>query len=169
MKNLIFLLAATMTLSMISCENIDKELAGKMQKDVSEMSGLAATFEDIGKSIANLDSQMQAAPEAMKAAGNPELNRLMEMIGAMTQKHQSTAAEYNDLMNKLKGLAADYSAGKIATVDAQKEYDTLKMGLQGVSDLTQRIQERATAMQTSYAKLTADWNAKQEGTAPAPQ
>ncbi len=163
MKNLVFLFAAAMTLSIISCESVDKELVDKMQKDITEMGGLSATLTDLGRSIANLAAQMAAAPEEMKSGGNAGFIGMMEMSGAMVQKHEATQAEYNDLMNKLKTLAADYSAGKVSTEDARKEYETLKTGLQGISDLVQRIQERSGQMETNFAKMMADWNAKSEG------
>lgn len=168
MKNLVFMLAAVAALSIISCQGVDKELVDKMQKEVSEMEGLSATITDMEKSMNNLAAQLLSAPEEMKTGDNPEFKNLLEMSGAMTQKLQATQAEYDDLMNKLKTLSADYAAGKASTEDARKEYETLNTGLQGISDLVQRIQERATQMETNFAKMSADWNAKQEGaTAPA--
>lgn len=164
MKNLVFMLAAA-ALSIISCQSVDKELVDKMQKKVSEMEGLSATLADMEKSMGNLAAQIVSAPEEMRTGDNPEFKNLLEMSGAMTQKLQATRAEYDDLMNKLKTLSTDYAAGKASTEDARKEYETLSTGLQGISDLVLRIQERATQMETNFAKMSADWNAKQEGTA----
>jgi len=165
MKNLVFMLAAAAALSIISCQSVDKELVDKMQKKVSEMEGLSATLTDMEKSMGNLAAQIVSAPEGMKTGDNPEFKNLLEMSGAMTQKLQATRAEYDDLMNKLKTLSTDYAAGKASTEDARKEYETLSTGLQGISDLVLRIQERATQMETNFAKMSADWNAKQEGAA----
>ena len=168
MKNLVLMLVAVLSLAIVSCGGVDKELAGKMQKDMEEMNGTGATLEELGKNIANLTGQMNAAPEAMKSDGGSGLQPFLEMANTMIQKQQATLAEYNDLMSKLKTLSADYSASKIQTEQAAKEYETLKKGLQGISDVTGRIKERSVRMETNFAKMTADWNARHEsGAAPS--
>jgi hypothetical protein len=162
MKNLFSLAALTFLLLAVACSGVDKELVGKMQNDLSTLEGLAPAFETLGKNIENLATQINAAPEAMKSESNTAYQELLTMNGRMSQKFQATAAEYNDLTGKLKGLVADYSAGKIKTEDAQKEYETLSVAVQGFSTLVGQMTQVGEQLQTDYAKMSATWNANAE-------
>ncbi|MCB9306800.1 MAG: hypothetical protein H6565_09395 [Lewinellaceae bacterium] len=167
MRNPIFIFAAFLLFGLSACNSVDKELVSKMQKDVDEMSGLSAAFEEMQQSTSNLAERVSNTPEEMKIDDATSFKDLNEMLAAMAQKQQATIAEYNDLMQKLKNLVAEYSAGKVKTEDAQKEYENLHNGLQGIADLSQRIRERSDQMETNFAKMTATWKAKTEGSTPA--
>lgn len=162
MKNLLSLAALAILFLAVACTSVDKELVGKMQNDLSAVEGLAPAFETLGKNLDNMTTQLNAAPEAMKSESNAEYQNLLRMNSMISQKFQATSAEYNDLSGKLKGLVADYSAGKIKTEDAQKEYETLSGAMQGFSTLIDQLTQVGGQMQTDYAKMSASWNAKAE-------
>lgn len=166
MKHLISVFTVAALLSAVACNKVDKDLINKMQSDLAAMEGTAIVAEKASTTLANLATQMNAAPEAMKSGDNPELKSLMEKSGMMSNKLQATMAEYNDLMSKLKTLVADYNAGKIKTEDAKKEYETLSEGLKGSSSMLNNMASASDQIQTAFAKMTADWNAKAEGAAP---
>lgn len=165
MKNLFSLFAFATLLAIAGCKNIDQELVGKMQTDVTTLEGLAAPMEELGKKLSNLNEVLNGAPESVKNGGSAEYAEMFNLSGAMYQKQQATMAEFADLQNKLKTLAADYSAGKIKTEDAKKEFETIDASVQGFGDLVKRMNEMADQMQTQYAKMSADWKAKEEGAA----
>ena len=162
MKKLFSLAAIAFLFLAVACTGIDKELVGKMQNDLSTMEGLAPAFETLSKNIENMTTQLNAAPEAMKSESNTEYQELLSKNNMISQKFQATSAEYNDLSAKLKGLVADYSAGKIKTEDAQKEFETLSAAVQGYSTLASQLTQIGEQMQTDYAKMSATWNANAE-------
>lgn len=162
MKNLCSLAALALLLLAASCKGVDKELVGKMQNDLSTSESLAPEFETLTKNIDNLTNQLNAAPEGLKSESNEEFQNMYNLNSAMAQKCQATIAEYNDLNGKLKDLIANYNAGKIKTEDAQKEYETLSIAVQGFSSLTTRMKEVGEQLQADYAKMSATWNAKTE-------
>lgn len=162
MKNFVSIFAVVAAISFAACNSVDKELVGKMQNDLSEMEGMASTISDLGKNVNNLAEQISAAPEGMKTEENAEFKELMAMSTSVVQKHQATLAEYNDLMEKLKSLIEDYNAGKVKTEDVKKEYETIKNGFNGLSELAGRMNGLNEQMQAQFAKLSADWNAKAE-------
>lgn len=163
MKHLVSIFTIAALLSVVACNEVDKELINKMQGDLAAMEGTAAVAEKASTTLANLATQMNAAPEAMKGEDNPEMKSLMEKSGMMSNKLQASMAEYNDLMGKLKTLVADYNAGKIKTEDAKKEYETLSEGLKGTSSMLTQMASAGDQIQAAFAKMTADWNAKMEG------
>ncbi len=161
-----FLISACVIMTMLavtSCDSVDKELVSSIQNDIKVMDGLSAPIAALGTSVNNLAQQVNAAPEGMKAENDPDFNDLVSLSEGLVQKQQSTLAEYNDLMAKLKSLVADYSAGKLKTEQVRAEYENLKTGMQGVSDLVGRMSAMTDQMQAQFAKMSADWNAKAEG------
>ena len=162
MKNLFALSALAVLILAVACKGVDKELIGKMEADLSKMEGMAPAFEALNTSITNVVNQLNAAPEAMKTESNAEYQNMLRISNTMTQKYQATLAEQSDLTGKLKTLIADYTSGKIKTEDAQKEYQTLSTAIQGISDVMDRMNQRAERMQADFAKMSATWNAKAE-------
>lgn len=162
MKNLFSFCALSLLLLAVACKNVDKDLVGKMQNDLGTMEGLAPAFETLNKNIENFTGQLNAAPEAMKTESNTEYQNLVSMNTMIAQKLMATQAEYNDLLGRLKGLIADYSAGKIKTEDAQKEYEALSAAVQGYSTLVNQMTTVGDQLQADYAKMSATWNAKAE-------
>ena len=162
MKNLFALSALTVLTLAVACKGVDKEMIGKMEADLSKMEGMAPAFEALNTSITNVANQLNAAPEAMKTQSNTEYQNMLRISNTMTQKYQATLAEQSDLTGKLKTLIADYTSGKIKTEDAMKEYQTLSTGIQGISEVMDRMNQRAERMQADFAKMSATWNAKAE-------
>jgi hypothetical protein len=162
MKKLFSLSAAALLLLSVACESIDKALVSKMQEELAAMEGLSADAEKISTIITNVAAQINTAPESVKTGDDPMFKGISQKIGAMSERHQATLAEYNDLLGKLKSLSADYSAGKVKTEDAQKEFDTLSMGLKGVSAAFGDMGPTMDQIQMAFAKMSADWNAKAE-------
>ncbi len=164
MKNL-FSLFAFAALLAVGCKNIDQELVGKMQTDVTTLEGLATPMADLRKKLETLFNLVNAAPESVKNSENAEYGDLLTLTSAMNQKIQATSAEYDDILARLKTLAADYSAGKIKTEDAKKEYETLSISTRGLSDLLNHMNEIAGQSEAQYAKMSAGWKAAEEGAA----
>ena len=162
MKNLFALSTLTILILAVACKNVDKEMVDKMEADLIKMEGLAPTFETLGASITNVTNQLNAAPDAMKTESDTAYQQMLDVSNALSQKCLATAAEQNDLTNKLKTLIADYSAGKIKTEDALKEYQMLSTAIQGISNLAVRMNERTEVLQADFAKMSANWNAKAE-------
>lgn len=161
MKNLFSLLVVAV-LTAVGCKSFDKELADTMRGDLNKLEAMAPAFETLNTTIGNISNQLNAAPESMKTEGNAEYQNLVRMSGNMTQKFQATIAEYNDLTGKFRTLVSDYSAGKIKTEEAKKEYETLLLAMQGYTDVLDRMNQRADAVQAELAKMSATWNAKAE-------
>lgn len=161
MKNLFSLLVLA-ALTVTGCKSFDKELADTMRADLNKLEAMAPSFESLNTTIANINNQLNAAPEAMKTEGNAEYQNLIRMSGRVTDKLQATIAEYNDLTGKFRTLVADYSAGKIKTEEATKEYGALLLAMQGYTEVLDNITQRTDAMQAELAKMSASWNAKAE-------
>ncbi|MBV6440345.1 MAG: hypothetical protein DYG98_13400 [Haliscomenobacteraceae bacterium CHB4] len=161
MKNLFSFLVLT-ALAVAGCKSFDKELADTMRADLNKLEAMAPAFETLNTTLGNISNQLNAAPEAMKTEGNVAYQNLTRMSGAMAQKFQATIAEYNDLTGKFRTLVADYSAGKIKTEEATKEYGALLLAMEGYTTVLDQMNQRADAMQAEMAKLSASWNAKAE-------
>lgn len=161
MKNLLSLALAVLVLA-VGCKSFDKELADKMSADLSKLEQLAPGFEKLGTDIGNIANLVNNVPEAMKTEDNAAYQNLLRMSTIMNQKYQASMAEYKDLTGKFQTLVANYSAGKLKTEDAQKEYETINQAVQGYADVLDRMNQRIEAMQTEYAKMSASWNAEAE-------
>lgn len=164
MKNLFALSALAVLMLAVACNSVDKEMIAKMEADLSKMEGMAPAFESLNTSITNMANQLNAAPEAMKTQSNTEYQNMLRISNTMTQKYQATVAEHNDVTGKIRTLVADYASGKIKTEDAVKEYQTLSTAVQGISEVMDRMNQRAERMQADFAKMSATWNAKAEET-----
>lgn len=162
MKNLFPVAVLAMLMLTVACKGVDKELVGKMEKDLSTLESLAPLFEKITKNQENLNTQLSAVPEAMKGESNSEYYNLFNMNTMIASKLQATKAEYDDLSLKLKTLTTDYSAGKVKTEDAVKEFETLSRSVEGFSTLLNQISTVGDQLQADYAKMSATWNAKTE-------
>ena len=162
MKNLFAVAMCAVVLLLAACGGIDKELVGKMQADMTKVDGLVPGYEALGTKITNITNQMNALPESAKTQNNPEYQNILRINSTMTQKYQATMAEMGDIKNKIQALVGDYTAGKIKTEDALKEYETLSTAVQGMADVLDRMNQRMERIETDYAKMSATWNAKAE-------
>lgn len=162
MKNLFAVAMCAVVLLLAACGGIDKELVGKMQADVTKVDGLVPGYEALGTKITNITNQMNAVPEAVKTQSSAEYQNILRINTTMTQKYQATMAEMGDIKTKIQALVGDYTAGKIKTEDALKEYETLSTAVQGMTDVLDRMNQRMERIETDYAKMSATWNAKAE-------
>ncbi len=162
MKNVLTLFSAVLTLFLFSCGSVDQEMVKNMQNDLTTYEGYAASLEEAGKSVTTLASALATVPESIKKAPTPEFNELSIRTTGMSDKYTATQAEYNDMLNRLKTIIADYSAGKIKKEDAQKEYETIKASLDHLPGLIGRLKDRADQMQANFARQSATWNAEKE-------
>ena len=162
MKNLFVLSVMTVLMLAVACGGVNKELLGKLQTDLTQLEGLAPAYEAMGVNINNLTTQLNAVPEGMKTETNPEYQNMLRLNNTMTQKYQATMAEQSDLTNKFRTLIGDYTAGKIKTEDALKEYETLSAGVKGMVELLDRMNKKIDNIQTEYAKMSANMNAAAE-------
>jgi len=162
MKNLCALIFSFILLFAVGCESTDQELVSQMQGGISTLEGLSVQLKELGPKLTNVTVRINDAPAEAKADPSGGYQETANLATSTMRKLLAVVSQYSDLQNKLNTLSTDYKAGKIKTEEAKKEYEVLQTGIQGLSETLAEMDATADQLQTQYAKMSADWNAKAE-------
>jgi len=156
MKKILSLGIAWMALLAIACNNVDKNLVDKMVASTPAFDSTTADMGRIRTSMAELLSQINAAPHAVRL--NNDYFDLRTRAASIYGKVSSSMEQYEDAQAKLKKLTADYNAGKISSEEAQKEHDLLTGSLAGEKDMNARIEGVMEDVKKQFVQMCAAAN-----------
>ena len=162
MKNLHGLIIAVLVLGFLSCKQSDAQLAGQITEKASSAEANKAAQEAIGQNMNNLVMEADKAPDALKKDSTYHYAKMYEAMTTIQRKLDMSNDMYEQGIEQLKALAADYAAGKIKKEEAQQKYEELQSGLSKMSERIKSYEGNYNELSADFAKMMADFKAKGE-------
>jgi chromosome segregation ATPase len=164
MKHLFLFFCLSILVIISGCESINKDLVSQITAQTTQFSEAIPDIERTLTSISNLSTQLASAPEGLKKdpTFGAEYAQITDKVSSLGMRSNAMKSQYEDLGNKLKTLAADYSTGKIKTEAVKTEFETISLGLKELTDGFQKNEATFGDVSTMFGKLMANYNAKAE-------
>lgn len=162
MKNMVFVLLGSVLFLAIACREVDKELVGKMENEITKIDQALPVVEEAAGRSAELLKQMDAVPNGLKY--NPKFNftPLHEMATAITMKYKTIAAMEHQAKQSLDSLVNEYSNGNIKKEDLVVEYEKIVASMESLAETPARMQPVLEELADKFKKLSAEYEALPE-------
>jgi len=162
MKNLFSLFLLLQLFLAVSCKNVDQALVAQMEENITSMQAKTGDYDMNTQGIVNFAELVNTAPEALKNDTSSGYAVLRKKVTAVRTKQEGTVAEFKQMLGELQATAADYSAGKINTEQAEAKRALLMTRLAAIQELLGRVGQLNDEAQTEYGKMMAEYRSKTE-------
>ncbi|MBK8429620.1 MAG: hypothetical protein IPL27_28365 [Lewinellaceae bacterium] len=162
MKNLFSLFLLLPLFLAISCKNVDQALVAQIEENIASMQAQTGDYDMNTQGIVNFADLVDTAPEALKNDTSSGYAVLREKVTAVRTKQEATVIEFKQVLGELQAAAAEYSAGKINTDQAEAKRVFLMTRLAAIQDLLGRVGQLNDEAQTEYGKMMAEYRSKTE-------
>ena len=160
MKNLHGLIIAILLLGFLSCKQSDAQFAGQITEKATTAEAGKAAQEAVGQNMNNLVMEAEKAPEGLKK--DSAFVKIYEDMTTIQRKLDLSNDMYEQGIEQMKALAADYAAGKIKKEEAQLKFEELQTGLGKMSERIKNYEGNYNQLSTDFAKMMADFKGKGE-------
>lgn len=162
MKNLFSLFLLLPLFLAISCKNVDQALVAQIEENIASMQAQTGDYDMNTQGIVNFADLVNTAPEALKNDTSSGYAVLREKVTAVRTKQEATVIEFKQVLGELQAAAAEYSAGKINTDQAEAKRAILMTRLVAIQELLGRVGQLNDEAQTEYGKMMAEYRSKTE-------
>ncbi len=162
MKNLFSLFLLLPLFLAISCKNVDQALVAQIEENIASMQAQTGDYDMNTQGIVNFADLVDTAPEALKNDTSSGYAVLREKVTAVRTKQEATVIEFKQVLGELQAAAAEYSAGKINTDQAEAKRAILMTRLVAIQELLGRVGQLNDEAQTEYGKMMAEYRSKTE-------
>lgn len=159
MKKLFLLTLGAALLMVTACRQVDEELVGKMQADLTKIKESEPEIASLVQRSAELMKNVSEAPNGMKYKPEYGIMEINQMIGAINGKCTSVQQTCLETAHQLDSLITNYSNGNIEKEAVMAEYETIAPTVSGITGLAGKMGPFLDRASANFTKSMDAWQA----------